>query len=106
MISDISTLAVLNKMTVLNFSNNNISAIPNFNASCALAIIDGSGNQISSLAPLSELVNLTEVIMDNNTGITSVDELYSCHSLIKVSVLNTSVDSVGTLTELGIVVIK
>ncbi len=105
-IHDLSPLSQLYYLTVLNFANNNVSAIPSFDSSCALTIIDGSNNQITNLSPLSGLPHLSEVIMDNNSGITSVDDLQNCPSLTKVSVLNTSVASVGSLTERGIVVIK
>ncbi len=105
-IFNISPLTELSNMIVLNFSNNSVSTIPTFDKESALAIIDGSGNKISSVSPLAGLENLTDVLMDNNIDITYVGDLLTCHSLIKVSVANTSVSSVGSLTERGIVVIK
>ena len=98
-IADISALGTLEKLTSFNFSYNQVQALPTFSGNCALVTVKGSHNQLTSLEPLSVLAQLNYVIMDFNSGLSSVAPLAKCHQLVEVSVYGTSVTDVSVLTK-------
>lgn len=103
-ITDISALSGLSDMLYLDFSFNQVTAIPSFPKNCALAVINGNNNNISSLKPLSGLKHLNNVHMDYNTEITSVDSLVDCPLLIEVNIYETKVNDVSKLTGQSVIV--
>ena len=105
-LTDISVLTGLPALSHLNFASNQVYVIPSFSKDCALIYLNGTNNEISSISPLVGLEKINTIILDGNGGLTTVDALTGCHSLIKVSVANTGVGSVHALTSTGVVVIK
>ncbi len=103
-ITDISALSVLDNLYTLNFSYNKIKKIPSFGADSHLSYIKGSQNQISSLTPLSQLQYLSEVYMDYNSGISSINPLTSCPSLSTVSVYGTGVRDISAFKDTDVVI--
>lgn len=103
-VSDISALYTLNKLMYFNFSYNQISKLPQWSKDCALVTIDGTSNQLSSIASLGGLPSLNNVYMDYNTEITSVAELADCPRLIQVNVYGTKVTDVLMLTNQSVIV--
>jgi len=104
-LTNIIPLSALNKLAILNFSNNKVTALPQWNVSASeLVSIDGSYNQLKTLEPLKELPRLNHVLMDYNKEIKSVNELASCPVLIKVSIYGTKVTDVTVLTDQSILV--
>lgn len=102
-VTDISMLN-LSTLTYLNFSNNQVTALPKWDKDCSLVTIDGSYNKLTDLSPLSGLNSLNQVYMDYNEGITSVDTLADCPVLIQVNVYGTGVKDVSKLTGQSVVV--
>ena len=103
-ITDITALAALNNITNLNFARNTVKTLPAFEADCALVTIDGSHNNITSLAPLKGLKNLNNVFMDYNESLKSISPLTSCRRLVQVKVYGTKVKDVDALLEMDIIV--
>ena len=103
-LSDISALSKLNKLEDLKFSNNKVKKLPQWSADCALVNIDGSYNQLDTMAPLGGLKKLNNVYMDYNKEISSVKTLASCPVLIQVNVYGTKVTQVRSLTSQNIIV--
>ena len=103
-VSDISFLQNMTRLTQLNFSHNHVSELPAWPADCMLVHIDGSYNQLTSLAQLSGLEYLNNVLMDYNEELESVAELASCHVLIQVNVYGTKVEDISMLTDMSVVV--
>lgn len=101
-ITDITCLSSLTELCSLDFSDNQIAQLPQFSAECPLASINGSQNLLTSLAELSGLSQLTQVRMDDNVGITSVEPLAGCEALAFVSLFRTGVEDVSCLEELDI----
>ena len=97
-LTDISNLSALVKLLTLNFSNNNVGRLPEFPKDCALVTIDGSTNKLDTLVPLGGLLNLNNVLMDYNSGITSLKALADCPRLILVNVFGTGVRNTSVLT--------
>lgn len=104
-LTDITALSVLNNLAYFTFNNNQITEIPSFDKDCGLLIIDGEGNLISSLEPLRGLLHLNRVHMRFNTGITSVDALAECPTLVEVDVWGSKVTNASSLTAQSIIVI-
>ncbi len=103
-VKDISVLGGLNKLVDLNFAKNSVSVLPKWDASCALVNIDGSYNKLTTLEQLSGLKHLNNVLMDYNSGISSVKALANCPALIQVNVFGTKVRNVSDLTSLSVIV--
>lgn len=103
-IADISGFASHSKMTELNFSRNAVTQLPAFSTDCALITIDGSHNQLTSLDALGGLVNLNNVFMDYNEGISSVAPLVNCPRLVAVKVYGTNVAEVEALLKMDVLV--
>lgn len=103
-IADISFLKGHTLLKILNFANNQVSALPAFSKDCSLSNINGSRNNLTNLDPLYGLKELNYVSMDYNSGITSVNPLSSCVTLVEVSVYGTAVTDVSALTKLNIIV--
>jgi internalin A len=103
-IADISFLKAHIHLKQLDFSNNQVSVLPAFPKDCSLSSINGSRNNLTDLKPLYGLKELNYVVMDYNSGITSVNPLSSCVTLVEVSVYGTAVTDVSALTKLNIIV--
>ena len=103
-ITDISSFSELSKLTSFNFSRNTVAELPAFAKDCALITIDGSHNQLTSLENLGGLVNINNVYMDYNEGITSIKPLVDCSRLVQVKVYGTNVKEVTALLEMDVVV--
>ena len=103
-IADISFLKAHIHLKQLNFSNNQVSVLPAFPKDCSLSSINGSRNVLTDLQPLYGLKELNYVVMDYNSGITSVNPLSSCVTLVEVSVYGTAVTDVSALTKLNVIV--
>lgn len=107
-ITDISALSTLKNLANLNFSNNMVSALPAWGADSALVNINGSNNQISSLETLKGFNHLNNVFMDDNKGISNIEVLKTCPTLIQVNVARTGVtknSQVSSLTTMGVIVV-
>ena len=61
---DINVTASLASLEELYFGHNEVSQLPKYDSSCALRIISGEYNQLSSLKNLGGLQNLTHIYMD------------------------------------------
>ena len=103
-ITDISMLYPLNKLMYLNFAYNQVTELPQLSKDCALVTVDGTGNQLASLAVLGGMKALNNVYMDYNAEIASVAELVDCPVLIQVNVYGTKVTEVTMLTDQSIIV--
>ena len=103
-ITDITALKTLTNLVNLNFSYNQVSQLPEFSKDCPLVTIKGSQNQLTSLNELAMLECLNYVYMDFNAGLTSVNALASCYSLVEVSVYGTGVKNVTALTDMNVIV--
>lgn len=103
-LKDISSLSSLTSLLYFDFSYNEVTTIPSFPKDCALVIINGTKNKLSSLSPLADLENLNRVYMDYNSDISSVSELADCPVLIEVNVYATKVTDVTSLTNQSIIV--
>lgn len=103
-ITDITALNTLTNLVNLNFSYNQVSKLPEFSKDCTLVTIKGSQNQLTSLNELAMLEGLNYVYMDYNAGLTSVNALASCYSLVEVSVYGTGVKDVAALTDMNVIV--
>lgn len=101
----VDVAASLHALEELYFGYNEVTQLPKFRTSCALRIINGEYNQLSSLKNLVGLVNLTNIYMDYNTEISNINALVSCPNLDEVFVYGTKVRSVSKLTEAGIYVV-
>ena len=87
----------------LNFSNNQVHWLPEFANESALVTIDGSYNNLQSIAGLGGFSKLNHVYMDYN-NIKSVNALATCYNLIKVSVMGNPVKDVSALTNMDVIV--
>lgn len=103
-LTDISATASLVNVTALDFSNNQVAVMPEFSTDCALVIIDGSHNLLTTLEPLSGLSSLNNVYMDYNEQLSSVSCLKNCPTLILVNVYGTAVTEVKMLTDQSVIV--
>lgn len=103
-LTDVSSLSSLVDLMYFDFSYNQVKELPAFPKDCALVVINGSNNQITSLERLKGLENLNNVHMDYNTEISSVSPLESCPVLIEVNVYATKVKDVTALTNQSIIV--
>lgn len=101
---DIDAAASLMNVVLLNFSHNQVTWMPDFSKDCALVTIDGSYNNIQTLAPLAGLKALNGVYMDYNQELPSVEWLATCPTLIIVNVYGTLVTEVKSLTDQSIIV--
>ncbi len=102
---DILPLGSLTQLTYLNFASNLVSQLPDFSKELPLVTIDGSSNLLSDLTALAGLPQLNNVLMKNNTQLTTVEPLKQCHKLIKVDLDGTKVSQVDFLTSQGVIVI-
>ena len=104
-LTEINALASLPNLIDLDFSYNEVTAIPEFKkSSTGLQNIDGSYNKISTLKPLEGITSLRTVSMDYNTEISLLTWLERCPMLIRVNVYGTKVKDVSCLTDQEIVV--
>jgi Leucine-rich repeat (LRR) protein len=87
----------------LNFSYNEVTALPDFQADCSLVLIDGAHNKLGTLVPLSGLKMLNIVILDYN-NIYWVDPLVKCNNLVRLEIFGNPVSDVSKLTEMGVIV--
>ena len=102
---DITICAQLPMLEELDFSYNEVSALPDFKKECALKVIHGEYNKISSLKKLGGLKSLTHIYMNYNTEISAISSLANCPSLLEVYVYGTRVTKVSDLTDKGILVV-
>ncbi len=98
-ILNLDAVSQMPKLQELNFSYNEVSSLPQFKPGSALYAISGDHNVITSLEPLANLRALSYVYFDYNPGLSSVDPLASCPSLLLVSVYGTKVSNVSALTD-------
>lgn len=103
-LKDISALSALEKMQHFDFSHNQVTELPKWSKSCALIIVNGSYNSLSSLDRLGGLAYLNVVYMDYNENIKSVSPLAKCPMLLEVNVYGTKVTDVKSLTSQSVVV--
>lgn len=101
---NIDVAAKLTQLEELDFSNNEVTSLPKFQTNCALRVINGAYNALTSLDNLSGLDNLSYVYMDHNATLSNVDSLRHCENLVEVHVYGTKVRNVSKLTEKGILV--
>ena len=101
---NIRVLAGLTLLEELDFSDNEVSMLPEFKSDCALRIIRGEHNFLTSLDNLSGLKNLTHVYMDYNTKISNINSLRHCPALKEVNVYGTKVTNISMLADAGILV--
>ena len=103
-LTNINEIATLHGLAKLNFANNAVTALPNWDKTCGLITIDGSYNNITSLESLSGLESLNNVYMDYNKNLESVTCLKDCYRLIQVYVYGTKVRDVKALTDMSVIV--
>lgn len=103
-VTDINWLSALVKLHTFRFSNNKITKLPTWPADCALVILDGAYNQITSIAPLKGLNNINNIYLDYNPNLSSLSGLENCHNLIMVSVFGTKVRNASALIQQSIIV--
>lgn len=103
-VQDITALSTLTNLTYFNFSNNTVTALPVFAAECPLVTIDGSHNLLVSIAELTGLADLNNVLMDYNEALTDLTPLDSCPRLVQVNVYGTLVTEVSFLLEKSVIV--
>lgn len=103
-VTDLSAIGSMGKLSKLDFSNNQVESLPKFASQDTLTSINGSSNQLSSLDALKGQTSLNYVIMDHNSGITSIHALRNCYSLIEVNVYATGVTDVSALTSMNVIV--
>lgn len=101
---NIRVLAELPLLEELDFSYNEISRLPEFQSDCALRVIRGEYNMLTSLDNLSGLKNLTHVYMDYNAKLSNINALRHCAALREVNVYGTKVTDISPLADLGILV--
>lgn len=104
LITDLSALAGISSIRTLTFKSNQVSEIPKFAEDSALSYIDGSKNNISSLDSLASLKQLNYVIMEYNSGISSVASLSKCITLVQINIYGTSVTDVSDLEEMDVII--
>ncbi len=102
-LSDISAVSAMLKLQSLDFSSNQVTQIPKL-TSDTLTQINGTSNLLTSLEALEGQTNLNYVVMDYNSGITSVTPLRNCFNLVEVSVYATGVTDVSALTAMNVIV--
>lgn len=103
-VADISSLYNLLNLTSLNFAHNVVKELPAFLPESALVTIDGSNNLLSSIKPLSGLMQLNNVFMDYNEKLSSLEPLDNCPLLILVNAYGTKVSNVSFLTDKDVIV--
>ena len=94
----------LTKLEELDFSHNEVSRLPSFSKDCALTVIRGNNNLLSSLDNLAGLANLTHIYMDYNANLSNIKALQQCKSLREVHVYGTKVTDISVLANAGIMV--
>ena len=99
---NIDPVMTMLQLEELDFSYNEVTALPAFDSSCALWTINGNHNLIESLEPLSGLLSLSYVYMDYNAEIRSADCLQKCYMLLTVSVFGTKVKDVSVLQDMSV----
>ena len=102
-LTDISCLRELLQLQSLNFSHNQITALPEFSKESTLIELDGSYNQIGTLVPLGGLTMLNHINLDYN-NIMWVDPLAKCYNLVRLDIFGNPVSDVSKLTEMGVIV--
>lgn len=103
-ITNLSAISSMSKLRVLDFSKNQVTELPKFASQDTLTSIDGSSNLLSSLEALKGQANLNYVIMEFNSGITSVLPLRNCFALIEVRLYATGVKDASVLTSMEVIV--
>ena len=96
-------MSTLTKLEYFNFSSNQIEALPDWPDGCALQIIDGSYNALSSIDMLQKMQSLTYVYMDYNL-LTNIDALADSYCLVQVNVFGNQISDVSALREHDIIV--
>jgi len=101
---NISVAGGLPLLEELDFSYNEVSRLPTFQSTCALRIIRGEHNLLTSLDNLSGLQNLTHIYMDYNAKLANINALRHCKALNTVNVYGTKVTDISALAAAGILV--
>ena len=101
---DIQVLGRLPLLEELDFSHNEVSRLPSFSVECALTVIRGEHNILTSLDNLSGLKHLKYVYMDYNAKLSNINSLRHCKALVEVSVFGTKVSDISMLANNGILV--
>lgn len=101
---NLDVLVAHTQLEYLDFSYNDVEKLPAFQADCALSIINGGHNALTSLNELAVLQRLEYVYMDYNKSLKTIDALVSCSKLRQINVYGTGVHSAKKLTDKGILV--
>jgi Leucine-rich repeat (LRR) protein len=101
---NIQVLSTLPLLEELDFSDNEVSRLPSFSADCALTVIRGEHNLLTSLDALSGLKHLVRVYMDYNDKLSNINSLRHCKALREVHVYGTKVTDISLLADVGILV--
>lgn len=101
---NIQVLSKLTQLEELDFSHNEVTSLPSFSKNCALKIIRGENNLLSSLNNLAGLANLTHIYMDYNAKVSNISNLTQCKSLVEVHVYGTKVTDISALVDAGVIV--
>ena len=98
-ISDLSPLAGLTKLTVLDLYDNNISDISPLSGLTSLTYLDLSGNGISDLSPLAGLTNLQVLELPSNRS-SDISPLAGLTSLTRLGLYNNGISDISPLSSL------
>jgi len=99
-VDDISPLAALTKLEVLQLYNNRITDISPLNSLRNLTELRLDSNQISDVSPLAMLTNLTHLSMNNNQ-ISDILPLASLNNLEYLELYNNNIKDVSPLATLS-----
>ena len=100
LISDITPLAGLTKLTELNFANNLISDITPLKNLTNLTRLDLRANNISDLTPLKNLTKLEYLNLDNDHLISDITPLAGLTKLTELSIAWAHISDIKSLTNL------
>ena len=100
LISDITPLAGLTKLTELNFANNLISDVTPLKNLTNLTRLDLRANNISDLTPLKNLTKLEYLNLDNDHLISDITPLAGLTKLTELSIAWAHISDIKSLTNL------
>jgi hypothetical protein len=83
-VTDWTPLAGLTKLTTLNLSTNSITDLTPLSGLINLTSLDLDGNDIADLSPLTGMANLTDLWLQNNRRLQDVTPLHNMHSLRRI----------------------
>ena len=98
-ISDLSPLADLTSLTLLELDDNNISSISSLSNLTSLTTLTLDDNNISSISSLSNLTSLTQLWLPGN-DISDISSLSNLTSLTGLSLASNDISSISSLSNL------